>query len=114
MVGATFCCQRWFCLFSGNLIQCWFYTEIDECFKEYDYERKIAALSVNSRATGHMKSSSTPNDSAANETSSSLSDEPLEMLQDNARYISHDNSNTPDTQGLVVATLVERNRNFAH
>jgi len=68
----------------------------DEGFKEYDYQSKIAVLSVNSRATGHMKSSSTPNESAANETSS---DEPLEMLQDNARYISQDNSNTPDTHG---------------
>ena len=34
------------------------------------------------------------------------------MLQDNATCISQDNTNTPDTQGLVVATLVESNRNI--
>jgi len=34
----------------------------------------------------------------------------LEIPQDNARYISQENSNTTDTQELVVATLVESNR----
>jgi len=37
---------------------------------------------------------------------------PVEMSQDNVRYISQDNYNTIDTQGLVVATLVESDRNI--
>jgi len=45
----------------------------DEGFKGNKYQRKIAASSVNSRATGYKKSSSLPNESAPNEVSSSVS-----------------------------------------
>ena len=37
---------------------------------------------------------------------------PVEKPQDNERYISQDNYNTTDTQGLVVATLVESDKNI--
>ena len=50
---------------------------------------------------------------AHNETSAPSSEqEPLEILQDNAQYISQDNSYTHDTQELVVAILVESNKNI--
>ncbi len=68
---------------------------------------------VGSRTSNISNAQHSSDAEAHNEVASPESEHvPLEIPQDNARYTSQNNSITTDTQGLVVATLVESNTNI--